>query len=431
MTKKLTIYEDYSEYEIDGVKTRFAEGGQSVSAKNNIKRIKQSFDNGFLEEVIKNQLENPDRLPGLDDTHAHHLRKLADSVTSEVGRALIGLSIMQLCIKSICPNQNVRLHKGGHGGRSTFSWVDGVSMRTLDKQYITPILRRYGLLSLNAHGFMMTRSLAENYPYTKLYKAAIRGGKEEWMEVVEVIENETLNPNHALQYVIAILINRSREFISKTEKCLTLAKEYLSREKKETEILKFLITFINESEYGARLFEVLVHSIFQQLEAKNQLNGSLKTLTQMRSANKKHKNVGDVEILLNTGSTIILEAWDAKYGKEDLREEVEELSEKLQDHPDCALAGFVANQHLKISEKLRSRIQEIEELHDTKIELLNIYEFFEVILSQYDVSRSDFLKNWLTVFIECICQKRRDQAPIDEPCDGWITDLIARFESSS
>ena len=118
---------------------------------------------------------------------------------------------------------------------------------------------------------------------------------------------------------------------------------------KETEILKFLITFINESEYGARLFEVLVHSIFQQLEAKNQLNGSLKTLTQMRSANKKHKNVGDVEILLNTGSTIILEAWDAKYGKEDLREEVEELSEKLQDHPDCALAGFVANKHLKIS----------------------------------------------------------------------------------
>ena len=72
--------------------------------------------------------------------------------------------------------------------------------------------------------------------------------------------------------------------------------------------------------------------------------------------------MGDVEILLNTGSTIILEAWDAKYGKEDLREEVEELSEKLQNHPDCALAGFVANQQLKISEKLRSRIQEIEDI---------------------------------------------------------------------
>ena len=49
---------------------------------------------------------------------------------------------------------------------------------------------------------------------------------------------------------------------------------------------------------------------------------------------------------------------------------------------------------------LHTRIQEIEDLHDTKIEILDVYEFFECILLRYDLNRFDFLRNWLNVFIE-------------------------------
>ncbi len=84
-------------------------------------------------------------------------------------------------------------------------------MRTLDKSHITPILREYDLLRLNADGFMMTRSLAENYPYSKLYKAALRGGKSEWPEIVEDLESGELEALIGLKHLIALLINRSNK----------------------------------------------------------------------------------------------------------------------------------------------------------------------------------------------------------------------------
>ena len=85
-------------------------------------------------------------------------------------------------------------------------------MRVLDKCFITPSLRHHGLLRLNADGFMMTRSLAENYPYTKLYKAMLRGGKTQWMEIVDQLELGLLDPEAALRQLVILMINRSEAF---------------------------------------------------------------------------------------------------------------------------------------------------------------------------------------------------------------------------
>lgn len=60
-----------------------------------------------------------------------------------------------MTIKSICPDQSIRLHKGATR-RGSFSWVDGISMRTLDRNYNTPFLRKYGLLNVNRDGVFMT-----------------------------------------------------------------------------------------------------------------------------------------------------------------------------------------------------------------------------------------------------------------------------------
>ena len=87
---------------------------------------------------------------------------------------------MQLVIKSIIPEQSIRLHKGAVK-KGTFSWVDGISMRTIDSNYITPFLREESLLNINKYGIMMTRSLAENYPYSKVYKAEMKGPFKEWI----------------------------------------------------------------------------------------------------------------------------------------------------------------------------------------------------------------------------------------------------------
>ena len=142
---------------------------------------------------------------------------------------------MQLTIKSIAPEQNIRLHKGSVN-RNSFSWQDGISMRVLDKNYVTPVLRKYNLLRLNADGFMMTRSLAENYPYTKLYKARLRGAREQWLNIVEILENGETTPLIALQYLISLLLNQASDFDDKCNLLVIAANNFLEEAYSEDEI---------------------------------------------------------------------------------------------------------------------------------------------------------------------------------------------------
>ena len=170
---QLRVFEGRSEYEISvGQVQIFLEGVMSPDAKRRTQVIKDSFAAGFLEDMIEG-LKTSKIVCDIDKVNQATrtaLRELVGTVTSETGRALIGLTVMQLSIKAIAPDQCVRLHKAS-SSQGSFSWVEGVSMRTLDKQYVTPTLRKHGIIRLNADGFMMTRSLAENYPYSTLYKA--------------------------------------------------------------------------------------------------------------------------------------------------------------------------------------------------------------------------------------------------------------------
>lgn len=203
----LRVYANRSELVFsDGTVQAFYEGGMSQAAKIRYKKIAVELSNGYLERQIlacRDKSSNLD-FSELTQAHKHLLNKLVQSVTSEVGRALVGLTILQLCVKSIEPEQNIRLHKGSVGTRD-FSWRDGISMRSLDKQYITPILRRYELLRLNADGFMMTRTLAENYPYSIVYKANIRGARSEWVSLVEATDKGEVVADVALRYLLSQL----------------------------------------------------------------------------------------------------------------------------------------------------------------------------------------------------------------------------------
>lgn len=425
--KRLVIYEDKSVYENGDASDEFLEGPQSRDAEKRNDLIREKLEGGFLEKIIVGEFENADEIAELEDNRAGLLRSLIDEVTSEKGRALVGLTILQLCIKAICPQQSVRLHKGGRG-KTSFSWQQGISMRSLDNGFITPVLRKYGLLTLNKDGFMMTRSLAENYPYTDLYKAKIRGDRESWFKIVDAIEDRSLDPTASLKFFVGLLVNRASDFDELTETCLKNVAAF-GEKKSEPEIFDFLVRYVQSQEYGARVFEILIHSFFQTLCDWKLAAGTLKPLSQMRSANKKHGNIGDVELLLRHKSPVIIEAWDAKYGKPDLGEEIEEIAEKLTDHPDCELAGFICDLKPNISEEMTARISEIEELHDVDLKL---YSFEDFVADKLDkaIDRDKFYRDWLVAFAESLCKKRRIQAPIDEPCHAWVASLSQALESS-
>ncbi len=431
----LRVFSNKSELVLpDGTTEIFLEGGMNQAARLRYQKISGELSKGYLESQI---IRCRDNLATIDFSqlsyiHTANLNTLVESVTSEVGRALVGLAVIQLCVKAIEPTQSIRLHKGSTGRRD-FSWCDGISMRSLDKQYITPVLRHYDLLKLNADGFMMTRSLAENYPYSPVYKANIRGARLEWLRIVEGIETSEIAPEPALHYLLSQLLNRANAFRNLASETIATLPLFLNRSEILTEIgiAKIIGRHIIESDYAARLMEISMHCLMQAMEDCQFLpEGSLKPLSQMRSANKKHGNIGDIEILQ---ARQIIEAWDAKYGKAYLRDELEELADKLEAHPTVILAGFVTSVKPERQEELVSRCQEIEDLFGISIEILTFREWihkqFSRTLEEGIVTEQELAIAWITAYTESLAQTRRDIAPIDEPCHQWLTTLKRILES--
>lgn len=402
----------------DGVEYRYYEGRTSEEAKKRLATIKKELENGFLEKIIE-ECQNPEvEIENITEEQAEVIESLVNSVTSEVGRSIVGLTILQLTVKSILPTQSIRLHKGSTG--ADFSWTEGIPMRVLDKNYITPILRKYNLLKLNADGFMMTRSLAENYPYSKLYKAAIRGARKEWLEITDAVETGKLDAANALKQLIVFLNNKSEAFIELTNVTLKALDKFLKKKPTFKKCYDTIIDFIESSTYSARMFEVAMHALFQVLEEEKCLSGFLKPLSQMRSANKKHGNIGDIELTLTQGNMDILESWDAKYGKAYLRDELEELNDKLKSHPQTTIAGFVTDHEPNLKPEIKKRIKELELIHDTQIRVMEFSEWANYQIKKYGLKPDNVGGKWLTAIGESICQKKREIAPIDEPTTEWV-----------
>ena len=423
----LRVFEDHSEYHKgSGDIEVFTEGILSNDARKRVVGIKEAFESGFLEVVISG-LKKGNLKVNIDNISAD-ARKSVDglvvSVTSEVGRALIGLSVMQLCIKAISPEQNIRLHKGGTG-RNSFSWAEGVSMRTLDKKFVTPTLRRHDLLRLNADGFMMTRSLAENYPYTRLYKAQLRGARVEWLSLVEELQNGATNPLETLKYMIAKLINAASYFSERANVLLQTVEQQVHKIQNRDAVRKLMAKHADSSSYAARLLEVSMHALMFSAVSSGVFGAVvIAPLSQMRSANKKHKNIGDIE-LLEDGE--IIESWDAKYGKGYLREEIEEAVEKLSSHNEIQRVGFVTTVPIERTEEITSRLSEIQPDYGVSFKLLHFDEWvddiFDKCVGGNFKSERDLAKSWLRTYSNYLAQQMREIAPIDEPCLDWVESL--------
>ncbi|WP_414565239.1 MULTISPECIES: hypothetical protein [unclassified Anabaena] len=421
----LRVYANRSELILpDGTVQAFYEGGMSQEAKARYSKIAVELANGYLERKILACRDNSSNLDFSELIQVHRLLldRLVQSVTSEVGRALVGLTILQLCVKSIEPEQNIRLHKGSASTRD-FSWRDGISMRSLDKRYITPVLREYELLRLNADGFMMTRSLAENYPYSTVYKANLRGARSEWVSIVEATEKGELDADFALLYLLSQLLNQAENFRRLALQVIDKLSAFCETTVINQEIvLNLILRHINKSDYAARLMEIAMHSLMQAMQDYQVFpNSLLKPLSQMRSANKKHGNIGDIELL---EARQIVESWDAKYGKSYLRDEIEELSEKLEVHPSVRRAGFVTSLDPERLDELEPRCKEIEQIHGIYLEVLTFEEWvkeqFERALIEEVTSEQELAVAWIRAYTESLAQKRRDIAPIDEPCYQWL-----------
>jgi hypothetical protein len=420
---RLEVYKDKSVFvDEEGRRQVYAEGPPSPDSKLRQARIQQALAAGYIDTQIRICKSASEEVQQADDVACDMLSRLVDSVTEQFGRAIVGLLFLQLAIKAIEPTQSIRLHKSGQNA-DDFSWADGISMRTLDKQFSTPALRANGLLSLNADGCLMTRSLAENYPYTRLYKAAIRGSKEEWLSLLDRVESGQSDARACLHFLIGLLVNRSAAFQENARAALEHVERVAAEVVSVSMAADTLLAFCESSSHAARIFEVAIHSLCQVVIQHGGYEGVLKPLSQMRSANKKHGNVGDVEVLERPGGMRITISWDAKYGKTYLRDEIDELEEKLHDHPETRLAGFITDAPPDQRKEIVERVRVLESAHGLRVEIVDFRSWAEAQAERVPVSNRRLAREWLVAFAECICQKRRDIAPIDEPADVWVRDL--------
>lgn len=414
----LDVYLDRYELHQDDVVTTYYEGFQNLATQKRYEKINTALANGYLYDIAK---ELPDvDFSELSDENKTILKRLVDGITSEVGRALVGVAFLQLTIKSITPDQSIRLHKGATR-KGSFSWVDGISMRTIDSNYNTPFLREQGLLNVNKFGVFMTRSLAENYPYSKLYKAEMRGPFKEWIDIVDAIENETMPAKLGLYYMMALLKNKSDNFNAMADEAVKLANAY--KDKSFNSVKSLMKNFVNETDYSARAFEIIIHGFMQAMSEANMLGDlELVPMSQMRSANKKHGNIGDVEL---KDGKIIVESWDAKYGKPYLRDELEELRDKILSSPGVKIAGFIVDGDVDRRKDVVNRAEEIAAETGVEIQLLSFDEWISYQTNKIGIGQMDKLAAlWLIAVVESFSQRRLDIAPIDEPCEAWVQDLI-------
>jgi hypothetical protein len=423
---KLVIYNKSSELH-NGKKVEvFKEGKMSPSAQQRYQNISQSLSNGFLKKEIEKCLNHPEQLNEislLQENHKKVIEAIVSAVTGDVGRAVVGLSVLQCTVKAIECQQSIRLHKGGRGAKNDFSWEEGISMRSLDNTFITPVLREFNLVKLNKDGLMMTRTLAENYPYSNFYKAQIRGAKEKWLELVNFLE-ESSNSDFAkgcLQYLISKLINTAQNF----QKLANESESYINQINEIDitfeEVSSLMLKHWSVTNYASRTMEVSMHSFIQAFQDLNFLdNDRLLPLSQMRSANKKHKNIGDIEITLNRK---IVESWDAKYGKSYFYDELEELADKLELHNDVKVAGFVSSSTPDKRPDIIEKMQSLSEQFDLDIQILSFNEWLDYKISEFNLTEEEINllgEMWLIAYTECLSLKRLDRAPIDEPCHAWL-----------
>lgn len=413
----LDIYQDRYELFQNNDKSIYYQGKQSEETQRRYEKIFQTLNNGYLESHIENLKEK--KVFNISEKQKYLLYSLVNGVTSEVGRALVGVTLLQLVIKSIVPEQCVRLHKGSTGNKK-FSWKEGISMRTLDSSFITPFLRKHNLLNINKYGVFMTRSLAENYPYSKLYKANMKGSFSTWIEIVDLIEANNIDCNDAIDYLLGLLQNRSEKFKELSQKAIKKVSSYRGSFEKTMSIITY---FFNKTTYSARAFEIVLHCFLQaMIECHFIEEMTLQPLSQMRSANKKHGNVGDIELTM--GNTI-MEAWDAKYGKPYLRDELEELKDKLLLVPDVKIAGFITDNYIDLREDIITRKEDIiNDIGIDDIQLLTFRDFINLKMSKLsEMEKNTLGLFWLKDLVETLSLLRLEIAPIDEPCLDWLNDL--------
>lgn len=434
---RMITYSDHTAIiDADGTKHTFEEGAQTDEARQRYEHIQKELNDGYLEEQIHDVTTTGTHVDTeLSEQHQALIDDLVDGVSDGAGRSLAGLAVVQLTIKSINPDQSIRLHKGSQRS-DHFGWKEGISFRTIDSSHIAPALREYDLLYVNKDGVMMTRSLAENYPYSRVYKASLRGPRDAWGKLVEAIErsDSTLAPEPALRYLLLALVTRGSYAKEISQNLLEAVEDLRNTGTSTDQIFDVIQRHIRQSPHSDRVLKIALHALYQVLDDNDHLSGVSPTGGKLQPP--EFTPLPDAEIDSHQSSVTVTHpsdeshihtAWDVNTGRLDMAAKLDQLENLLQAHPEIERLGVIVENGPSVDPSIDDRLTTIEEQHNVEIRITTFEDLCTEWLEDLLSSGIDY-SQWLVAYAETLTHRRRDRAPLNEPTREWVEILTGVLE---
>jgi len=242
-------------------------------------------------------------LSNLSASTQNNIKKIAEKCFTQKGvyTVLITLSIYKI----LHPEQDIRNHQS--------QIENGFSGRTIDTQFITPTLKELKLPSMAESGWL-TRSLEQPYPYTLNYNGKISNKvvKKAFLEVIDDIENNDIDPKH-------IVVELLRQVIKLQEENKIIISPLKNPEKltisKIIESLDTQFSYHYEDFGGSKLPVLAFYAIYQIIinEVSRYNNCELKDLGSHTASDRTSKSSGDIELFKNS---TLFESIEIKLDKE-------------------------------------------------------------------------------------------------------------------
>ena len=93
------------------------------------------------------------------------------------------------------------------------------------------------------------------------------------------------------------------------------------------------------------------------------------------------------------------------------------------------MAGFIVDGEVDRRKDIIERAEEIAVETGVDIQLFSFDEWIQYQTQRIADSQLDRIAGrWLIAVVESFAQRRPEIAPIDEPCEAWVKDLIKKLK---
>lgn len=204
---------------------------------------------------------------------------------SENNKGIIAVFTTLMVHKIVKPKQDIRYHQAQQ--------ENGFAGRTIDKEVITPFLKKVNFPSMAESGWL-TRSLEQASPYTLDYKGKIRPEevKVAFLSLINEVEIEGIDPEQVLLYFFKGLIHQ-RELLN-----VEIAKPHSLSIARIVQLLEKHFTYRYSCAGASRLPTLAIYSAYQcMMKQVARYNGKiLCPLESHNSADSRSGRIGDIDV---------------------------------------------------------------------------------------------------------------------------------------